>query len=461
MKTLKLFTLFIAALILGSTSAQTCDATFTSTNPSTGVFVFTNPGVYGGYYWDFGDGNTANGGQTVTNVYAYNGIYEVCLIVYDSISQCSATSCDSILVTGLTPPPASCDASFTTALDSNTCNTIYYGADNSNYSDYYWYFGDGTSASNVWGTHTYTTDGTYTIQLTVMDYDSAGNYICGDTMYQTVVINCNGFSTCDASAMLVDSSGYLYGIPNSYSSNYVYHWDFGDGTTSNQPYPWHQYASSGTYNVCLTVIDSLQGCSDTQCYTFTVVSPSSCNASFILFQDSINAGVYYAWNMSTGNNISYFWDFGDGNTSTQAYPIHTYSAIGVYQLCLTVTNGSCTSTYCDTLNVVVKANGTTLGVSPAGQFAAIEDVNSIEEVNLYPNPNNGQFNLNITLSQGGEFTISVLNYVGQIIESNTIFLNAGENQFNMNIEDQPKGVYLVSILDEVTKSNKIIKVIKE
>ena len=51
-----------------------CDATFTSTNSGNGIFVFTNPGTYGSYVWDFGNGTTGYG-QTATNVYNANGAY--------------------------------------------------------------------------------------------------------------------------------------------------------------------------------------------------------------------------------------------------------------------------------------------------------------------------------------------------------------------------------------------------
>ncbi|CAG5084940.1 T9SS type A sorting domain-containing protein [Parvicella tangerina] len=455
MKTIKLFTLFLTTLIMGGVSAQTCDATFTSTNPSTGTYVFTNPGTYGDYYWDFGDGNTAYG-QTVTNVYASNGAYNVCLTVYDSISQCTDTYCDSIMVSGLA---VTCDASFTSYPDST--GSVYFQSSQmgTGYS-YYWDFGDGNTSNSADPMHTYSSNGTYTVCLTVWNSSNCADTVCNNITITTAGSNPGG--NCDASAMLVDSSGYLYGIPDTYSANYNYYWDFGDGTSSSQVYPWHQYNAPGTYTVCLTVVDSTMGCSDTQCYSYTVVSPVSCNADFYLFQDSLNAGVYYAWNMSTGNNLSYYWDFGDGNTSTQTYPIHTYTTIGNYQLCLTVTDGSsCTSTYCDTINVVVKANGTVLGVSPAGQFAAVEDIDVVEEAKLYPNPNNGQFNLSIDLSQNGAFKISVLNYVGQVIESNSIQLTTGQNVLDMNIEQHPKGVYIVNIQDEATGSSRNIKLIKE
>lgn len=438
-----------------------CDASFTYTNAGSGTFVFTSTGNYDVYSWDFGDGNTALGGNTVTNVFSANGSYNVCLTVVDSTAGCTDTYCSVVSVTGLSS--GTCDASFYYFQDSIACDSINISALNGGYSNYYWDFGDGNLLSgSPYVDHQYASNGVYTIELAVYDYDTGGNFICADTTYQTVVVNCLGNTNlCDASAMIVDTSGYLYGIPNAYSANYDYYWDFGDGNTSTQPYPWHQYANNGTYNVCLTVVDSTQGCSDTQCYTYVSNAPVSCNANFYLFQDSVNAGVYYAWNMSSGNNLSYFWDFGDGNTSTQAYPIHTYSTIGVYQLCLTVTDGSCTSTYCDTINVVVKSNGTVLGVSQPGQFAGIEDVSVVDEMSLYPNPNNGQFNLNVTTRESGTFTISIMNYVGQLVKQNNVQLISGQNVIDMDLTNLPKGVYIINIADVNSGVGTNIKLIKE
>jgi PKD repeat protein len=474
MKTLRLFTLILSVIAFGSASAQ-CDATFTSTNQSNGTFVFTNPGTYGGYYWDFGNGNTASG-QTVTYQYNANGAYSVCLTVYDSITSCTDTYCDSVLVSGLSGGSSSnCDASFDAIADSISCNTIYYGAHNSNYSNYYWDFGDGTSGNNVWGTHTYAQDGTYAVGLVVIDTDSSGNVLCGDTLYQTVVINCNGggsSATCDASfdaiADSVSCNAIYYGAHNSNYSNY--YWDFGDGTTSNSVWGVHTYAQDGTYTVGLAVVDTDSSgnyvCGDTMYQTIVINcnggSGTTCNADFILLQDSINSGVYYAWNMSTGNNLTYYWDFGDGNSSTQAYPVHTYASVGSYNLCLTIDDGNgCTSTYCDTINVVVKANGTVLNVLEPGQTVSVEEVNVLEEVNLYPNPTNGQFSLSIDLTQSSEFTISVMNYVGQIVERNNVQLTAGQNVLDMNVSNQPKGVYIVNIMDDNSGVSRNIKLIKE
>lgn len=372
--------------ISGSGGGSNCDATFTTTNPYNAVYELTNPGSYDSYTWDMGDGTVITGSASYTHMYAANGNYTACLTVTDSVNGCTDTYCDLITVTYY-PSAGACDASFTMSTDS-AC-TLYYMANYTIGSNYFWNFGDGSSANNVSGTHTYSVDGTYTVSLMMSNYDSIGNFVCVDTTYQTVVINCNG-------------------------------------------------GGSGT-------------------------GGASCNASFYLFQDSTNLGAYYAWNLSTGNNLTYFWDFGDGNTSTQAYPVHTYATIGSYQLCLTVAdaNGNCTSTFCDSINVVVKANGTTLGVSPAGQFSSVENVDIVEELALYPNPNNGQFSLNVNLSEQGEFTIAIMNYVGQVVEQNAIQLSAGQNVVDMNIYSQPTGIYIVNIRDEKTGVSRNIKLIKE
>lgn len=462
----------ISVFMVGGAKAQSCNANGNVTLTSTpGVVTIsdnstTSSGGAATYSWiTFYDANTyTNVGsvslQPYTNTgsftFSQNGSYGYYLEVMDSITNCYDSIGGMFSITGVS---VACDASFTAYPDS--VGSVYFQASTNSGSgySYYWDFGDGNSSNAANPFHTYNANGTYNVCLTVWNGAS-----CSDTVCNLITIATAGSGSgnvCDASAMIVDTSGYLYGIPNVYSANYDYYWDFGDGNTSTQPYPWHQYANAGTYNVCLTVVDSIQGCSDTQCYTYVSNAPVSCNANFYLFQDSVNAGVYYAWNMSSGNNLTYFWDFGDGNTSTQAYPIHTYSTIGIYQLCLTVTDGSCSSTYCDTINVVVKSNGTVLGVSQPGQFAGIEDVSVVDEMSLYPNPNNGQFNLNVATRESGEFMISIMNYVGQLVEQNNVLLISGQNIIDMDLTTQPKGVYIINISDVNSGVGTNIKLIKE
>ncbi len=146
----------------------------------------------------------------------------------------------------------------------------------------------------------------------------------------------------------------------------IYFWDFGDGSTSaTSGSTTHTYTLNGTYYACLTISDT-SGCSNTYCGYVTVGNPAgnNCSASFYLVQDSTNMYNYTAVSYATtGTSYSYFWDFGDGSSSTQQYPTHTYAGVGPYVLCLTVTdNVGCTATQCDSLYAGRGSNVITLNV---------------------------------------------------------------------------------------------------
>ena len=83
-----------------------------------------------------------------------------------------------------------------------------------------------------------------------------------------------------------------------------------------------------------------------------IAKAQNCQALFSVEQ---NSTVVYFTNESNpiDSFTTFSWSFGDGNTSTLLNPWHTYSSIGQYAVCLTMTNGflGCSSTYCDTIQV--------------------------------------------------------------------------------------------------------------
>ncbi|ABZ74670.1 peptidase M6 immune inhibitor A [Shewanella halifaxensis HAW-EB4] len=117
--------------------------------------------------------------------------------------------------------------------------------------------------------------------------------------------------------------------------NYTYTWDFGttDGT-SREASPSYTYATDGNYLVSLTVTDG-DGASVTNNTTLVVGSVIEVNFT----QTTSNLMVSFA-NQSTGGSgeLSYLWEFGDGNTSSAASPSYTYGATGSYTVMLTVTD---------------------------------------------------------------------------------------------------------------------------
>lgn len=132
-----------------------------------------------------------------------------------------------------------------------------------------------------------------------------------------------------------------------------YLWDFGDGTTSTEENPTHQYSSGGTYTVTLTVTDSKN---HTNSYgtNITVKSEGYPNAFFVYspVTPTTNDIIQFT-DQSTdpdGTIVSWHWDFGDGNTSTERNPTHQYSTSGygtvIFTIRLTVTdNDGHTDTY--------------------------------------------------------------------------------------------------------------------
>ena len=101
-------------------------------------------------------------------------------------------------------------------------------------------------------------------------------------------------------------------------------------------------------------VSNNQGTTTSGTANFTICGPNSipCQASFTTTPDSNSTapGVFFT-STSTGNPTNYLWDFGDGNTSTQQNPFHTYASFGTYNVCLIINGNNCSDTSCSTITV--------------------------------------------------------------------------------------------------------------
>lgn len=119
-------------------------------------------------------------------------------------------------------------------------------------------------------------------------------------------------------------------------------YDFGDGRSSNNASPSHTYNAPGTYTVSVT-LSQTGGCSTTQTKQITVEPPPV--AAFAVAHESVPCSPLSVdiIDGSTGNNLQYQWNFGNGQTSTLANPPPiVFEAVGrdtTYIISLTVTNG--------------------------------------------------------------------------------------------------------------------------
>ncbi len=115
----------------------------------------------------------------------------------------------------------------------------------------------------------------------------------------------------------------------------AYAWDFGDGATSTAQHPVHTYAASGTYTATLTVTDTSDVADSYSAQVQILPQPVAGFTSTT--PDTLGTATSFT-DTSTGVDLSYLWDFGDGATSTMQEPTHTYTASGTYSVTLTVTD---------------------------------------------------------------------------------------------------------------------------
>lgn len=194
-----------------------------------------------------------------------------------------------------------------------------------------WNFGDGNISQQQDPIHNYATSGTYTVNLIITT-----NNGCRDTASRTFNVfplpqtNFSyNFGCANEPIQFNDMSSTAMG-------NIVgWLWDFNDGTTSTQQNPAHGFASAGTYNVSLTVTSS-GGCTDsrtriihiypTPLLSFATNQGATCLGSSMVITNNSTS--------SNGAINSWFWDFGNGNTSNAANPVYQYSAPGTYTVTL-------------------------------------------------------------------------------------------------------------------------------
>ena len=221
-------------------NASSCQACFTIASPAPWTMAVTNCTVGGvapyTYLWSMPDGSTstsANQDWTFTT----EGVYGICLTITD-MEGCTSWTCDTVVVDangGISTDPVIWD-----------CLQIANGP-------------------NLPGT-------------------PCTNPATGETGTWSADCECITNSTgCQAGFWVIQAyegdslSGEVTPIPyelwvwnlSSGTSPFQFLWNFGDGTTSTDPYPTHVYAQSGPYNLCLTLTDA-SGCTSTSCDSVSI-----------------------------------------------------------------------------------------------------------------------------------------------------------------------------------------------
>ncbi len=310
---------------VGCTGAPTATYVFCGSNLSV-QFTYAGSGA-STFAWDFGDGQTSTT-QNPSHTYSTGATYLVCLIATNACGSDTVCLGVALPCTPVSTNFSSSVSSFTVGFtDQSTGGALLWN----------WTFGDGGTSSAQNPTHTYTATGTFTVCLTAL------NACCADTLCSAVIIT--GCSSAPNSSFTTVATGLIVNFTDITTGGVTsWNWDFGDGTSSTAQNPTHTYSTASTYTICLIAFNACGN--DTFCQTITV----TCAPPTALFTQSLSGQVISYTDLSTQAPIAWFWQFGDGTTSTQQNPVHSYVVGGTYQVCLTVQNSCGIDSVCKSVN---------------------------------------------------------------------------------------------------------------
>lgn len=331
--------------------------------PTSIVFTdmsFGNPETW---LWDFGDGTTSTE-QYPVHVYDDLGEYDVSLEITADGGDCSSIFEMPVWVGNDTIWPGDCMAMFYYFSDSADYLTVDFldmsiGRDGSFPDTWFWEFGDGNTSTEQNPSYTYGDYGDYDVCLTITSIDPVSGDICESTFCSLVFVT-DWDNYCEAwfyympqgdtnypsgdfglTLQFMDES---WGYPTSWL------WDFGDGTTSTEQNPIHEYADEGNYEVCLSI--SSDSCESTYCedvYVYGYGDLCYTWFDYVVTDLAVDYSAFYQGSDSNSMTATYAWDFGDGETGTGETVQHVYADDGYYQVGLTAIadDGSCEVTYFD------------------------------------------------------------------------------------------------------------------
>ncbi len=131
---------------------------------------------------------------------------------------------------------------------------------------------------------------------------------------------------------------------------------------------------------------------------------------------------------SSNNPTEWSWDFGDLGSSSQQNPVHTYTASGTYEVCLTATNSGGASTTCQDVTVTIVSN---------------EEVESRAAIKVFPNPAGNWITFEAKDIPSGDLALSILNLSGQ-----QVFNTALNGNRTLDISRFAAGQYLYLLRTE-------------
>lgn len=322
----------------GATKTTYCNV------PATVNFINTTSAGTGpySYYWDFGDGsNTTATSTSQSHTYNTAGTFTVMLVTTDALG-CKDTVLKTNYITTHIPsatfsaPTQGCKDNRTGYLsDSILFKNTTVGGTNT-----IWDFGDNTGATGDSAYHQFADTLSYTVTMITL------NGGCYDTVRKAIKIYPN------PSYVVKYSPDPNCGVPATFTFWTIpaatsYSWAWGTGGTSTAAMPTKIYTTGAIIDTVTVYASDSHGCKDTSGNLVYVHDPYA--QLFGPSHGCVPFGGKYSARIRSDispNGLfpdavtSYYWDFGDGSTSTMDTPTHYYTAYGDYNLAIKFTTAS-------------------------------------------------------------------------------------------------------------------------
>jgi PKD repeat protein len=345
-------------------------------------FVNLSSGNITSFNWSFGDGLSSRDANP-THTFQNSGLYNVTLTVVGPGGSSNVSQ--QINVQAATAPTAGFNVSSELGIAPLTVN--FQNTTTGNVSSYQWDFGDGTTNTDISPTHTYINPGTYNVILTAVGTGGSS------TATRQITVNeptpqppVARFSTDRLTGEAPLTVQFLNDSTGAITS---YEWSFGDGGASSDTNPTYTYQIPGTFTANLTVRGA-GGESSSQVQiqvSQSVQLPPT--AAFVpsTTTGNIPLGITFQ-NTSSGEFEQVLWDFGDGTTSSETSPQHTFSVAGNYNVVLTVIGRGGSSTAQTIISVApVEVPVASFSTNPSTGIAPLtvsfDSISSSGEINTY------------------------------------------------------------------------------
>ena len=268
------------------------------------------------------------------------------LTVFDTDGDTSTkTKVDYITVDDDLTPIADFTSDFQTVIADDIIQFTFTGEEGNSPTTFWWDFGDGSTSEERDPAYQYFDSGFYTITLTVSDID-------GDEHTKTK------FDYIEVLEDLFPYTDFFADPTEAYTGDLIqfsfigeegngpaeFYWEFGDGSTSTEQNPTHSYNEARIYSVILTVTDIDGDVDAREIVDYITIEENIiplANFTANLTDVVIKQIISFNFTGEAGNSpTEFYWDFGDGTTSSEENPTHQYGESGIYNVSLTITDAN-------------------------------------------------------------------------------------------------------------------------